>query len=167
MAAPVQSTTVPVLDDIPPGTRPWRYMVQPLSGDFREMPEMLKLVRDDMLLRLDTRPHVMLLLDRATALERMPAIAPWDGPDDLLLIAFWLKAIPGASEYVVYRAASDLSAGCMPERLEGRWNRRADIPDAIIRVPGLDWTATVAAHETGRVEIREDGAIAEVFEVRP
>lgn len=69
-------------------------------------------------------------------------------------------------DYVVIRPAADLPPGAMPECFNGRWYDRARIgppsPDSAERSMGK-FTAVPA----GRFEVRDDGAVAEVWEVRP
>jgi hypothetical protein len=72
-------------------------------------------------------------------------------------------------DYIVVRPAPDLPPGFLPDRENGRWYDRADMPqvdtesslDAILRYGGG------VAVATGRFESRYDGAVAEVYEVRP
>lgn len=72
-------------------------------------------------------------------------------------------------DYIVIRPAADLPPGFLPEREDGRWYDRGAMPqadaesnmDALIRYGGG------VAVATGRFEVREDGAVAEVYEVRP
>jgi hypothetical protein len=72
-------------------------------------------------------------------------------------------------DYLVIRPAPDLPPGFLPERENGRWYDRADMPwvsgerslELIVRYGGG------VAVATGRFEVRDDGAVAEVFEVRP
>lgn len=74
------------------------------------------------------------------------------------------------ADYIVIRPAHDLPPGFVPERENGRWYDRTDMPeadieqtaDALIRYGGG------VAVATGRFEVRDyDGAVAEVYEVRP
>ncbi|MFE2384478.1 hypothetical protein [Streptomyces misionensis] len=72
-------------------------------------------------------------------------------------------------DYIVIRPAPDLPPGFLPERENGRWYDRSTMPwasaetnlDALIRYDGG------VAVATGRFEVRDDGAVAEVFELRP
>jgi hypothetical protein len=68
------------------------------------------------------------------------------------------------TRYVVIRPAADLPRGYMPPDLDGRWfPRDGTLPrlgEAIAQLP------TGTAYATGRYEQRDDGARAEVFEVR-
>lgn len=69
-------------------------------------------------------------------------------------------------DHVVLRAAADLPPGVLPSDLDGRWYDRSEVH------PGCSFAermaAKVAAVPTGRFEVREhDGAVAEVWEVRP
>ena len=64
-------------------------------------------------------------------------------------------------DYVVVRAAPDLPTGFLPPGMEGRWYNLADMPPS-----GQLGTAVAVA--SGRFEVRaHDGAVAEVYEVRP
>lgn len=83
-------------------------------------------------------------------------------------------------DYVVIRPALNLPEGFLSKYWDGRWLDRSDVPDAaererIRRSLGVDVepgksappTVDVVAVPTGRIEMREDGAVAEVWEVRP
>ena len=65
---------------------------------------------------------------------------------------------------IVLRAAADLPPGLMPPRLDGLWLDLNDMP----RWPGHT-LPTAPTHRTctptGRFEVRDDGAVAEVWEV--
>lgn len=63
-------------------------------------------------------------------------------------------------DYVVVRPAPDLPAGFLPPDMDGKWYDRATLPDGAAM-------GTAVAVASGRFEYREDGAVAEVFEVRP
>jgi hypothetical protein len=79
------------------------------------------------------------------------------------------------TRYIVIRAAANLPAGFLPEHLEGRWIDRpppapidADPPDSYHgRETPFGRLGEAVAVATGRYERREDGALAEVFEVQP
>ncbi|MGW4422554.1 hypothetical protein [Streptosporangium sp. NPDC004631] len=71
-------------------------------------------------------------------------------------------------DYIVIRPSADLPDGFLPDRLNGRWFDRAEMsigPDddgeMVARLGGA------VAVPAGRFESREDGAVAEVYEVRP
>ena len=66
-------------------------------------------------------------------------------------------------DYIVVRAAPDLPPGFLPRGLDGKWFDRATLPE---QYGPYQWGDAVAA-ATGRFETRDDGAVAEVFEVRP
>lgn len=70
------------------------------------------------------------------------------------------------ADYIVIRPAPDLPEGFLPASLDGIWYDRNTIP---IRLgaysgPGIGEGVAVPA---GRFEVRDDGAVAEVWEVRP
>jgi hypothetical protein len=67
-------------------------------------------------------------------------------------------------DHIVIRRAPDMPAEEMPDRLEGWWFDRTQIPQSFaLGAPGRVATAT----PTGRFEVRDyDGAVAEVWEVR-
>jgi hypothetical protein len=64
------------------------------------------------------------------------------------------------TKYVVIRPAPDLPAGFLPEHLNGRWFDLTWMRSG----HGLGTGVAVA---TGRYESRDDGEVAEVYEVRP
>jgi hypothetical protein len=67
-------------------------------------------------------------------------------------------------DYVVIRPAPGLPDGFVPPHWDGRWIDRATLPQ-IYAPPGGQWSSATAV-PTGHFEVREDGAVAEVFEVR-
>lgn len=66
-------------------------------------------------------------------------------------------------DYIVVRPASGLPPGFLPPRLDGTWFDRSTLPE---QYGPYQWGDAVAI-ATGRFETRDDGAVAEVFEVRP
>lgn len=73
-------------------------------------------------------------------------------------------------DYIVIRPAPDLPPGFLPERENGRWYDRATLPqvDAESSLHALIRYGGGVAVATGRFEVRDyDGAVAEVYEVRP
>ena len=66
-------------------------------------------------------------------------------------------------DYIVVRAAPDLPPGFLSPGMDGKWFDRSMIPEG---VGTYGWRDSVAI-ATGRFEVRDDGAVAEVFEVRP
>ncbi len=85
----------------------------------------------------------------------MTDLSDWLWPDHM-----------GAADYVVIRPAADLPDGFLPDSLNGVWFDRARLPIRLgaFRGPGIGEGVAVPA---GRFEVREDGAVAEVWEVRP
>lgn len=71
-------------------------------------------------------------------------------------------------DHVVLRPAPDLPKGFLPPRKDGLWLDRATLTtgpdDGHKTIAQLGGAVAVA---TGRFETREDGAVAEVFEIRP
>lgn len=74
-------------------------------------------------------------------------------------------------DYVVFRASIDAPEGFLPPGMDGRWVDRSELPPP----PPPDWVpptdgsySEATAVPTRRFEVREyDGAVAEVWEVRP
>lgn len=67
-------------------------------------------------------------------------------------------------DYIVVRPAPTLPPGFLPPGLDGKWFDRAMFPEG---VGAYSWGDAVAI-ATGRFEVRDsDGAVAEVFEIRP
>jgi hypothetical protein len=69
-------------------------------------------------------------------------------------------------DYVVIRPSPDLPDGFLPADLDGKWFDRAQLPAKPEDLPtGL---VSGVAVPSGRFEVRDwDGAVAEVWEVRP
>lgn len=71
-------------------------------------------------------------------------------------------------DYVVIRPGPGLPEGFVPARWDGRWLDRSQLQP----LPGEHGDAAAAgfgeavAVPTGRFEYRDDGAVAEVYEVR-
>lgn len=77
---------------------------------------------------------------------------------------------PPEHDYVVVRAHPDLPAGFLPEDLDGRWLDLSALPLPPPPQGEPDPWADVppgVAVPTGRFEVREDGAVTEVWEARP
>jgi hypothetical protein len=65
------------------------------------------------------------------------------------------------ADHAVIRAAADLPADFLPPEVEGRWYDLTTIrPGEPIPLDGA------VAVPSGRFEVRDDGAVAEVYEVR-
>ena len=74
-------------------------------------------------------------------------------------------------DFIVIRPAPDLPPGFLSAHFDGRWFDRSDMPQPSSPEAGQDaairWGGMVAV-ATGRFEVRDhDGAVAEVYEVRP
>ena len=63
----------------------------------------------------------------------------------------------------VFRAAPDLPPDYLPEHLDGQWTV---LPGGPYAPEFAHREGNATAHATGRYEQREDGALAEVYEVR-
>jgi hypothetical protein len=92
-----------------------------------------------------------------------PSDPPWNHVEtgDRLI---WLESI----DYIVVRLPPDLpepARECLAS-LDGRWFDRQE-PPWPPPDPDRDRTGEWVASATGRVEFREDGAAAEVYEIRP
>lgn len=68
--------------------------------------------------------------------------------------------------FVVWRAAPGLPPGFMPRDMEGRWDYRPRQDGGVLARPG-DPPPRAVGIRTSRIEHREDGASAEVWEVHP
>lgn len=76
-------------------------------------------------------------------------------------------------DYVVIRPAADLPPGFLPPELDGKWFDAATMPKRFgdprgnyVTESGVTVGEAVAI-PSGRFEVRDDGAVAEVWEVRP
>lgn len=80
---------------------------------------------------------------------------------------------PPTRRYVVVRPAADLPAGFLPSDLDGRWYDMDMVPKSVDHdYDGDTWdwlglAGGAVAVATDRFESREDGALAQVYEVRP
>lgn len=68
-------------------------------------------------------------------------------------------------DWIVFRPVADLPSGTIPADIDGWWVDRRGWPASGTLVHQSGFTAHFAP--TGRFEMREDGAVAEVYEVRP
>lgn len=149
--------TPPILDHIPDGTFPFRKAGLPMDDQiaerFADRPELQADLHGRLAQHLDQRPDVVKLLNPQETRAR--------GLHGWALVGYTLHARPGTTKWIVVRGDADMPPGFMPPGLDGRWQERARIPDypPIFKGPH----STVTAHPTGRVEIREDGAVAEVY----
>lgn len=64
------------------------------------------------------------------------------------------------TDYIVIRPAADLPPEFRLGDMDGRWYDLTDIPTGF-------GVGTAVAVPSGRFEYREDGAVAEVWEIRP
>lgn len=84
------------------------------------------------------------------------------------------------ADYVVLRAHPDLPPGFLPPELEGRWYDLQRVPflpsdraageappPPALGGPVASYGPPAVAVPTGRFEVRDDGAVAEVWEVCP
>lgn len=67
--------------------------------------------------------------------------------------------------YIVVRPAADLPRGFLPDSLDGVWFDVSMLPPGP-NLAGVRMGMAVAV-QSGRFESREDGTVAEVYEVRP
>lgn len=73
----------------------------------------------------------------------------------------------GAAGFIVLRPAPGLPADFLPRGMDGRWDVRPDLDSSLSRWPLPGVTYHAQAIPAGRYETRDDGALAEVWEVRP
>lgn len=158
-----------ILDHIPEGTYLERGVRLVLSGEMlqtaRDRNGVLDRARAKLAHALGQRPQVVLLLNQAEAGgQASPGMREAMGPDDRMMVGGILRAIPGGTSHIVIRPGPGLPDGFMSSAQNGRCMERAVVgPGPLIRVGVRGGTAL--ARETGRVEIRNDGAVAEVYEV--
>lgn len=77
--------------------------------------------------------------------------------------------MPSQPDYIVIRRAPDLPVDFNTGGLDGKWFDRSEMPVGSRPNPFLreeDGGEGVAV-PTGRFEVRDDGAVAEVWEIRP
>lgn len=77
-------------------------------------------------------------------------------------VGFYLD--PLEPDWIVLRAADDLPPGAMPPALDGLWINK---PPAYVAPVPEDGIPIAVFVPTGRFETRDDGAVAEVYEMRP
>lgn len=73
-------------------------------------------------------------------------------------------------DFIVIRPAVGLPPGSVPAHLDGRWYDRSSIPESSVgpRLGAIGEYGGLTAAPAGRFEVREsDGAVAEVWEIRP
>lgn len=71
-------------------------------------------------------------------------------------------------DYVVIRPAPDLPTNGLPSILNGRWFDRTDLPsNGAVGFPVSAAGLGAVAVPTDRFEVRADGKVAQVWEVRP
>lgn len=151
--------TQPILDHVPDGAFPFKKAGLPLDDEtakaFARQPELRADLGCRLAPYLGKRPDVVKLLNPEETRAR--------GLHGWVLVGYILHARPGTTKWIVVRGDAGMPPGFMPPGLDGRWQEREGIPDypPIFEGP----RSTVTAHPTGRVEIREDGAVAEVYEM--
>jgi hypothetical protein len=163
-----------LLEDVPLGTRPERYAGQVIAGEVFEQgygDRVVERVKAQIIQVNDERPHVVMVLnDDDPLLERVDSVLRRRMmPGDKAVIALWLEAISGGTDYIVYRPASDMPDEYMPPGLVSRWEPRPSAPIVALPVSRDGFMSSVSmaiARGTGRIEISPEGAVAEVYEVR-
>lgn len=71
-------------------------------------------------------------------------------------------------DHVVLRAHPDLPVGFLPESAEGLWIDKSTLAPGPLPVRGTYRIGSEAvAVPIGEFEYRDDGAVAEIYEVRP
>lgn len=68
-------------------------------------------------------------------------------------------------DLVVVRPGPGLPAGVLPRHLDGRWFDLTRVP--LADAAGGHQHSALTAVPSGRFEVRDDGAVAEVYEVHP
>ncbi|GAA4209085.1 hypothetical protein GCM10022252_75070 [Streptosporangium oxazolinicum] len=122
------------------------------------------------LARLLGEPHILADLGAEDLLPDEAPVGSESYPKGWrVLCAATFRAIPWATEYIVTRPSPSLPAGWLPPRYDGQWITRPgphSVYVHLMRGTGLEMEFVVAtANPTGRVEIRDDGATAEVYEI--
>lgn len=153
------------MDQLPAGTSPARYVMQEIDPLYFE-----RLVDRDAAMNwacgklahaLSAEHHVILRLAPEHQVEPFKAA----NPNAHLVVACTLRAIPGKTPFIVIRPGPDLPEGWLPADLDGYWRER----DGMLSIYPIRFvtenSVTSTATSSGRVEIREDGAVAEVYEV--
>lgn len=73
---------------------------------------------------------------------------------------------PNDARYIVFRRGERMPLEEFPPGLEGRWEERPDFLGLSASVWERPHGSAASAFPTNRFEVREDGEIAQVFEVR-
>lgn len=111
--------------------------------------------------RDETTPVVPLLPNS----HRYRVIRHPDGTVDVIREPVYTMTLVSEPDWIVFRPAAGLPAGALPADLDGWWIDRRGAPASgrIVHQGGFVGQFT----PTGRFETCDDGAVAEVFEVRP
>ncbi|MER5649666.1 hypothetical protein [Streptosporangium sp. NPDC002524] len=156
----------------PPGTRPYRWAREIVATDLlaQDRDRALARVTERLAELLDNQPFITYvhdLTDDDTAEGGDLEWALWSLQSGYTAVyAVALRAVPGATEQIVYRAAPDVPNGWVPEGWEGRWVDRASMNgEPLVVVPPVDGWGYGVGRPTGRVEFNEGGQVAEVYEV--
>lgn len=164
---PTAPTVPPILGQIPLGTRPHRYACMVISREALRSSDAVDFAREQMIRSAGERPHVLKLVDEISAHAEFGVSISTPHPSDRALIAVWLEAIPGATEFIVVHPAAGLTETLGQADWDGRWRVRP--AGGALMFAGLNGAGEfmqVQATATGRIEINSDGAVAEVYEVR-
>lgn len=152
----------------PKGTRPHYYVPRLVSGGIYEDKPVWERVKEEMAFAVG-EPHLLLTLtaDDYGPADKLPAESEYFERGWLALYAVALRA--DNPDYVVIRPGEYLAEGWLPDDFDGRWMTRPTTSRTIqmaragtaLRFPP-SW---LYATPTGRIEVRDDDAIAEVWEV--
>lgn len=154
-----------IMDALPEGTRPGAFAFLLVSGEFaRDPSDAIKLATGQIFQRLHDPCRVVVVdtadLDPLQDAHLVPNAAALMSQPGAIVYGFTLGAIPGKLPYVVVRD----DAGAQ----EGHWLDRTSVPAHPLLLPvgeDEDTYRQVVAETTGEVEVREDGAMAEVYRV--
>lgn len=150
-----------ITEQLPAGTRPQRWAIQQIDNSMIEgaAVDVVEFAKRDMARELpEPRRFVVMDASEIDPVQDGNLISLPPGPSlpVTIVFGFTLGAIPGKLPHVVVQGSGS--------HMDGRWYSRSEFSAyPLIVKNGAD--RSVVAESRGRIEIRDDGALAEVYEV--
>lgn len=150
----------------PKGTRPHHYVARLVSAGACEDMPVWERFKEDMA-GLVGEPHLLLVLAAEDySDDKLPAESEFFERGCLAVYAVALQA--DSPDYAVLRPGAGLPDGWLHDDVDGRWITRPSSPLYVVLRAATELQFPPEqghASPTGRLEVRDDGAIAEVWEV--
>lgn len=156
------SLTEKILELLPEGTRPVKWVVDQIPNDAIQATDLdlIKIAKNNIENHLEG-PHLIIVIDGSEINPRLDSqyitLAPDFGHPLKVVFGCTLGAIPGKLPYIFVNGIEGY--------LEDRWYERVNVPDYPMRFKNIDQVSAIA-EPTGKIKVGEDGRMGEVYELR-